>query len=340
MAVSDTLPSEMSLIRRTSDLVKQKVNRLLAHSDDPIEALNYSYQQQVEALQQVRRSVADVVISEKKLELRRAQLQQTQVALEVQARQAVKHSQDDVARLALTRSQAAQAQLDELSRQIAGLQDQEQSLLLTVQTVQAKVDAFRTQKDSLAAEYSAAEASTRIGEAVTGISEHAADVHVMVDRARDKTAQLQARATAIDQLVATGTLDEVGGAPPALASDTAAVESRLQALKQHLGPGAVPDALQPATSVVRIQGGNQYRLQEGDRRRLDLYDAELMAAVESGGEPEFKAKLQEVLEFVKSHGRQLASGELEGSELVLPADDMTLAEALAMLGGDAPTSAD
>ena len=68
------------------------------------------------------------------------------------------------------------------------------------------MEAFRTQKETIKATYTAAEAQTRIGEAVTGISEEMGDVGMAVQRAQDKTAQMQARAGAIDELMASGAL--------------------------------------------------------------------------------------------------------------------------------------
>jgi phage shock protein A len=75
------------------------------------------------------------------------------------------------------------------------------------------VEAFRTQKETIKATYTAAEAQTRIGEAVSGISEEMGDVGMAVQRAQDKTAQMQARAGAIDELMASGALDDVTAQP-------------------------------------------------------------------------------------------------------------------------------
>ena len=75
------------------------------------------------------------------------------------------------------------------------------------------MEAFRTQKETIKATYTAAEAQTRIGEAVSGISEEMGDVGMAVQRAQDKTAQMQARAGAIDELMASGALDDVTAQP-------------------------------------------------------------------------------------------------------------------------------
>src|SRR2546426_879940 len=75
-------------------------------------------------------------------------------------------------------------------------------------TLQAKVESFRTQKEVIKAQYSAAEAQVRISEAATGIGGQMADVGLAIERAKDKTQQMQARAAAVEELTAAGTLED------------------------------------------------------------------------------------------------------------------------------------
>jgi len=113
--------------------------------------------------------------------------------------------------------------------------------------LQAKVDAFRTRKETIKATYSAAEAQTRINEAFTGISEEMSDVGMAIQRAEDKTLQLQARASAVDELLETGALEDPSGMVgndldrelDALASGSS-VESELAAMKAQLSGGSAP----------------------------------------------------------------------------------------------------
>ena len=235
----------MSVFKRMSDVVQQKLNAVLDRNEDPNQALDFAYQKQLESLQQVRRSVADVLTSEKRLELQQAQLKQSADKLNAQAQQALQQGREDLARLALTRAQAAQAQLAGLDQQIQQMKDQEQKLELTAQKLQAKVESFRTQKETIKAQYSAAEASTKIGEAVTGISEQMADVSLMVDRAQEKTTQMQARAAAVTELVDTGAIDDLTApAGSDLDQQIAAltsgnqVDAELAKMKASLGTGA------------------------------------------------------------------------------------------------------
>ena len=331
----------MSVFRRMSDVIQQRVNSVLDKAEDPNQALDLSYQKQLEALQQVRRGVADVLTSEKRLELQQQELRQSQTKLQGQAREAVAQGRDDLARLALTRAQTAHEQLDALQQQIDQLKAQEQKLEDTQMKLQAKVEAFRTQRETMKAQYTAAKASTQVGESVTGLSEHMADVNMMLDRARDKTAQMQARAAAVDQLMDSGALDTIG---PGGQDDIdrqlkvhvvdSAVDQQLAALKSQLGQGSSAGQLTSGTIVVRIQGEDQFRLQRADRGRLDQFDADLVSAIRAGDEPRFRDTLNQLLSWVRSNGQKLGASDLSSSDIVLPSSDMSFKEAQDLLASE------
>jgi phage shock protein A len=204
----------MGVMKRVSTIFRAKANKALDRMEDPRETLDYSYQTQLELLQKVRRGVADVATSRKRLELQMNQLQQNSDKLDRQARDSLAAGREDLAREALTRKANVQSQLNDLNTQYASLQAEEEKLTSASQRLQAKVDAFRTRKETIKATYTAAEAQTRINEAFSGISEEMGDVGMAIQRAEDKTAQMQARAGALDELMASGALDDaVGGGP-------------------------------------------------------------------------------------------------------------------------------
>jgi phage shock protein A len=237
--------ARMGVMKRVSLVFKAKANKALDRMEDPRETLDYSYQRQLELLTKVRRGVADVATSRKRVELQMNQLQQQANKLQDQARKALSMGREDLAREALTRKASAQSQLDELQVQYAQLQGEEEKLTLASQRLQTKVDAFRTRKETIKATYTAAEAQTRINEAFTGISEEMGDVGMAIQRAEDKTAQMQARAGAIDELMASGALDDaVGGKRDDIQSEldmmsaNSDVERELAMLKGELTAGA------------------------------------------------------------------------------------------------------
>lgn len=201
----------MSLSRRLALLFRAKANSALDRAEDPRQTLDYSYSKQLEMLQNVRRGVAEVATSRKRLELQAQQLAASADKLQQQASQALAAGREDLAREALTRRAAAQEQLAELGRQHTDLKQQEEKLVTASQRLQAKVDAFRVRKETMKATYTAAEAQTRIGEAVSGIGEEMGDVGLAMQRAEERTLQMQARAGAIDELLASGALDDATG---------------------------------------------------------------------------------------------------------------------------------
>jgi len=235
----------MSVMKRVSMMFRAKANRALDRMEDPRETLDYSYQTQLELLQKVRRGVADVATSRKRVELQINQLQQSSDKLDRQARDALGVGREDLARDALTRKAGVASQLNDLNTQYQSLQAEEEKLTGASQRLQAKVDAFRTRKETIKATYTAAEAQTRINEAFTGISEEMGDVGLAIQRAEDKTAQMQARAGAIDELMASGALDDMVSGP----------HDDIQAELDRLGAGHDVDAELARMKGELSQGG-------------------------------------------------------------------------------------
>jgi phage shock protein A len=232
------------LIERMSMVIKAKLSKLLDRAEDPAETLDYSYEQQRVLLQNVKRGIADVATSKKRLQLQTDKLEQSLVKLDSQAREAVAAGREDLARQALERKTLAQQQLQGLDGQIEQLDAQQQKLAASEKQLAAKIEAFRSQKEVIKAQYSAAEAQVRIGEAATGIGEQMADTGLAIERAQDKTEQMQARAGAVEELIAAGTLEDfTAGDQSALDRELAQVASgrkvdeELERLKTEVGAG-------------------------------------------------------------------------------------------------------
>jgi phage shock protein A len=239
------------LAGRMSTVIKAKVSRLLDRAEDPGETLDYGYQKQVELLQNVKKGIADVVTSKKRLQMQTEKLQQNVVKLDTQARQALAQGREDLARMALERKTLAQTELQSLDTQIAQLETQQQQLTENEQKLRAKIEAFRTKKEVIKAQYSAAEAQVRISEAANGVGEQMADLGLAIQRAQDKTENMKARADAVAELEAAGTFedltqlgdgqDDIDRQLHELASG-AQVDDELAKMKAELGSGSGADA--------------------------------------------------------------------------------------------------
>ena len=231
---------------RMSTVVKAKISRLLDRAEDPTETIEYSYQKQVEQLQNVKRGIADVVTAKKRLQLQEENLRQQVVKLDTQARKALAAGQEDLARTALERKNVAQTELQSLDQQVTQLEQQQDQLTQSEQRLRAKIEQFRTRKEVIKAQYSAAEAQVRISEAATGVGEEMADVGLAMQRALDKTENMKARASAVQELEAAGTFedftaigsgeDDIDRQLKALSSSSE-VDDELAKMKAELGTG-------------------------------------------------------------------------------------------------------
>ena len=232
------------MMARAALIVKAKFSKLLNRAENPTETLDYSYEQMQQQLQNVKRGVADVVTAKKRLELQTQKLEQNVVKLETQARQALAANREDLARQALERKATAQAQLQGLDEQVKQLQEQQDKLIAGQQTLEARIEGFRSTKEVMKAQYSAAEAQVKIGEAATGIGRGMEDTGLAIQRAKEKTEELQARASAIDELTTVGALEDFTAGDQtqldrelAQISATGQVDQDLARLKAEVGAG-------------------------------------------------------------------------------------------------------
>jgi phage shock protein A len=236
-----------------SMIFKAKFSKALDRAENPNETLDYSYEEQIRQLQNVKRGIADVTTAKKRLELQYTSMQQQVDKLDGQARDALKANREDLAREALTRKATVQAQLESIMQQGQQLEAQQQKMIEGEKALAAKVESFRTQKEVIKAQYNAAEAQVRIGEAATGIGEQMADVGMAVQRAKDKTEQLQARANAIDELTEAGSLED-------FTSSSDDIDRQLQQISQG---NQVDDEL--AKMKAEIGGGETAKQIEGEK---------------------------------------------------------------------------
>jgi len=194
---------------RFTTIIKAKISKLLDRAEDPGETLDYSYQKQLELLQNVKKGIAEVVTSKKRLQMQADKLQQSVVKLDTQARQALSAGNEDLARVALERKTLAQNELQSLDAQVQELEGEQQKLIQSEQKLRTKIESFRTKKEVVKAQYSAAEARVQISEAATGVGEEMADVGLAMQRALDKTEDMRARANAVEELEAAGTFEDL-----------------------------------------------------------------------------------------------------------------------------------
>jgi phage shock protein A len=238
----------MSLFQRAHDIVAAKANKALDAAEKPDEMLDLSYQQMLDQITKVRQGLVAVAASRKQIELQEQQLQHSVDHLNDQAKAALGQGREDLAREALSRKAAAQAQIDGMEPQHQQLAEEEQKLGQALAALQQRVNNFRTQKEVLKAQYTAASAATSVNESVAGISSTLGDSGAALQRAQDKIANMQARAGALDELLQSGVLEDVGGGGDDIQKELdavgnqAGVEDELAALKAQIAaPAATPE---------------------------------------------------------------------------------------------------
>lgn len=248
----------MGIFSRISTLFKVRANAALDKAEDPGQVLDYSYSKQLEQLQQVKRSIADVVTAEKRLELQQSQLIDKSNQREQQARQALAANREDLARMALQEKENALTMINGYEQQLAQLRDQKEKLLTMQRNLTTRVEAFRTQKEMVKAQYSAAQAQVKINETLTGMSEEMSEVNIAMQRAQDKVLGMQARAEATEALIEN---DELQALPSPGNESTLDrelrkisaeqnIDAQLEALKQNMQLGG------PSAGQKQLEGPN------------------------------------------------------------------------------------
>lgn len=230
----------MGLFQRAHDIAQAKANKALDAAEKPDEMLDLSYEKMLEQITQVKRALVDIAASKKQIELQETQLSHTVDHLQDQAKAALSQGKDDLAKEALSRKAAAQAQIDTMDPQRQELSDQEQKLTHTLSALQERVNAFRTQKETMKAQYTAAKAVSSVDESTAGISKSFGDAGAALQRAQDKISTMQAHAGALDELLESGVLEDVGGGTDDIQKELdevgqgAEVDKELAALKASM----------------------------------------------------------------------------------------------------------
>ena len=241
----------MGLISRFMMLFKSKASAALDRAEDPRELVDYAYAQQQELLRKTKQGLIEVASSKVRLERQADRLRKQVPQVEVQAERALGRGREDLARVALQRKQTLLAEVEQLDHQAAEVAQEEQTLTRTEQQLAARVEEFRTRRDSISARYNAAQAQVRVTEALSGVSGEFAELGMALGRAVEKTERMEARASAIGSLMdgglpalpGHGTRDPVERELHEMDIDET-VEDELASLKGKLSAGHTPPALE------------------------------------------------------------------------------------------------
>lgn len=233
----------MNLFKRAAEIFQARTNKLLDSLEDPEASLDLSYEKMLTGLQETKRHLADVVTEQISLE-RQMKGAQAEADKSVEnARLALQSGREDLARAALSQKQGAEEKLASLKAAHDSVKQQADRLIASQKKLESRIEQFRTQKEVLKSQYSAAQAQVRVNKSLTGIGGELGSVGETMQRARDKTEQMQAKAEAIDTLTESGVLQDpldnrtqVERELDTLRSN-AGVDAELERLKQELASG-------------------------------------------------------------------------------------------------------
>jgi len=244
----------MGILSRASYVIRSKLNAIVSSQEDPSETLDYSYEKMRDELQDVKQGIADLTTQKKRLEIQKRRLAENVEKHNEQAREAVNAGRDDLARRALEKKKQKMTQIEDLEGQIADLQSTQDRLVEKKDELQERIERFRTEKETMKARYEAAEASARVSEAMSGVGDEMEETARAIERARDRTDEMEARAEAMDELQETGAFDDALSDEDdldrelrELRSDSE-VEAELETLKTEAGRGSTEAAAESATS--------------------------------------------------------------------------------------------
>lgn len=229
----------MGLITRIVTVIKSKLNIAINAAEDPREILDYSYEQQVEMLRDVTNGIVQVTTAKRRLQNQKSRLKQSSETLERQARVAVKADRDDLARIALERKAGVDDQIEGLTSHIETIINEERKLIEAKDSLLLKIEIFRTKKETIKAQYSAAVAQANIQESITGIGGKLSDIGNAIERSENKIEEMKARSSAIGELVEGGTIGDFTGGGDTVSKELSKVlhsgriESELSRLKEE-----------------------------------------------------------------------------------------------------------
>ena len=229
----------MNIFTRIRTIISAKTNAALDAVEDPRDTMAYGYARQRELLREVKLGLIEVATSRRQLDAQAKKLRERVPELEAQAKRALQSGREDLARMALQRKQTCLVELVRLEKQLDEVAEEERKLTLAEQQFAQRVDMFRTRREAMSAQYTAAEAQVRIHEALGSVSGEAAELGMALERAEEKISRMRARATALDALIENGSLTPIGGDDTVerelqeLAASRA-VEDELAALKNQL----------------------------------------------------------------------------------------------------------
>ena len=197
-----------NFLNQFSKMMKSSVETLLAPAADPRETFTSPQQRRELMLDRVREALTQNAALLKRLHSRLNQAKEKLPYLEEQARNALREKREDFARLTLQHRQLTVIEIRSIESQIREAQQEAQRIAIIEQKVVTQIESFHTRQEMIAARYNAAEAQVMAHEAVGGVTDELSDLGAALEITEEKVENMQARASALEQLTETGVLSD------------------------------------------------------------------------------------------------------------------------------------
>lgn len=220
--------------------LKSCLNAIMKPAADPRPSAAYTFDRQRALLARVRTLLADIEKARPRLTEKEALVAASLPPLQAQARRALQANREDVARLALQRHHISRIEQRTLQAQIAGLDQEEQRLLLVEHRLVTQIEVYLARQEALASRYNAAESQVQLNKALQKVFRDLTDLDRIIDAAEARTDEMEARATWLEDAFADEQITAVAAGTPlqtlANLDLNQAVEDELARLKAQLGP--------------------------------------------------------------------------------------------------------
>lgn len=295
---------------------------------DPLSDLEHAHQQQIRLLNDVRQSVAEVTDARQRMQERANRNAESIREHEAMAAAQVRAGHEDMARISLERKRLAMSQSAEIERELTALAQEQTQLLRAEARLEAKIEAFQMRREVLHSQRASAEAQSRMSELYGGISEESSDVAFTLKRIEAHTNELRSRGAAIDQMLDEGLVDGVEDPQSRFDRrlELSSVDDDLERLRR--------EATQDRSMVVRILGGEQYRLDGGAIDALNELDRQLEVDLAAGDGEHFNAVLRQMVALLDERGATVPDDEIVTSNAIIPPAGVTVEEIRALLGDE------
>lgn len=219
----------MSIFRRIADIFKANVNDALDRAEDPEKMLKQMVLEMEESVNKATLAVAQAIANEKSLERKIAKAQEQSRDWQQKAVQALQAGREDLARAALEKKAIADRNVADLQPVFEQAKATTAKLRQQLDQLKAKLDEARSRQSTLIARSQAAKAQKQIAQAFSGVG---SDAFSKFDKFEGKIEQLEAEATAFEQLAGESTSLEQEFK---MLGSSSTVEAELNKLKAQLG---------------------------------------------------------------------------------------------------------